>query len=76
MIHFEAEHRHAHLAAGISRLDGSRYALGKDCKFGEFLVGEVEKIVHLALRHHQRVSFGYGVDVEKGVVLLVFGAFV
>ena len=73
VVHFKSEHSHAYLAAGKCLLDGGGDALGKDDHAGEFFVGEVEEIVYFAFGHYKGMALGKGVDVKKGVELVVLG---
>ena len=73
VVDFKPEHCHAYFAAGVCLTDGGGDTLGKDNHAGEFVVGEVEEIVYFALGHYEGVTLGKGVDVEKGVELVVLG---
>lgn len=76
MVHLKTEHSHAHLAAGESTLNGQSHLLGKHHHVGKFLIAQVEDVVHLMLRHHQRVALRQGVDVEKSIKLVTLGTLV
>ena len=74
--HFEAEHGHAHLAAGEGGLDGLCHALGEDRHAGYFGVVKVEVVVYLAARYYECVALCQRIDVEEGVELVILGALV
>ena len=73
MGHFEAQHALSYLDAGDGTLDGAGYFLGENLKSGEFVVFEVEDVVHLAFGNHECMPFLQGADVEEGVVAVVLG---
>ena len=71
MGNFEPQHALSYFDAGDGTLDGVGYLLGEHLKSGEFVVFEVEDVVHLYFRHHQSVAFCQWIDVKKGVVVLI-----
>ena len=71
VAHFETDDTLSHLFTWDGLLDGHSHLLGKDLQAGQLLVGEVEDIVHLALRDHQSVALGQRADVQEGIVMLV-----
>ncbi len=40
---------------------------------GPALLREIEDVVDLLARNHENVARGHGVDIEKGVMLLIGG---
>lgn len=73
MWDFEAQDALADLDAWDGFPDGNSDFLGKYLQSGDFLVGEVEDVVNLALGYHECVAFLQGTDVEEGVVVFVLG---
>ena len=73
MGNFEPQHALSYFDAGDGTLDGVGYLLGEHLKTGEFVVFEVEDVVHLTFGNHECVPFLQGADVEEGVVAVVLG---
>ena len=73
---FHPEHRNADALAGHRGLQGRRHLAGKSPQagVGTFVKMEDVVVLHIA-RNDQGVAFGEGVNVQKGVELIVLRHF-
>lgn len=77
MGHFHSENRNAYSLARNGRLDGQGHLAGKSPKTLVDSLVEVEDVVVLdILRNDEHMALYKRIDVEKGVILLVFSDFV
>ena len=76
VVDLQAQHCHAHLAAGECLLNGFGHTLGEDGHGGQGVVVEVEQVIYFLLGHHEGVTLSHRIDVEEGVETVVLGAFV
>ena len=74
--HFKAYNGHSYPRAGDGFLDCFGYATGEEGEVAVFVFGEIEDVVDFTTGDDEDVAAGYGVDVEKGVVLVIGGDFV
>lgn len=73
---FEAYHGYADALAGHGTLKCLGYAAGKGGEGCVFVGVHVEDVAYFAAGDYEYVAGGYGVDVEKCVVLVVLSYFV
>ena len=73
MGNFHSQNDHCYPCARYFALDACRNLFGEDHHAGQRLVIEIEQVIDLLLRNDERMPFCQRVDVEKGVVFVVFG---
>lgn len=73
MGYFHAQHDDRYPCARYFALDFRRHLLGKEDHARQRLVVEVENVVHLLFRHDERMALRQRIDVEKCVIVVVFG---
>ena len=71
MGHLQAEHTLSDLDAGDGLLYCLCHLLGKHLESCQFVVLEVEYVIHFTLGNHEGMSLLQGADVEEGIVALV-----
>nr|DAI25224.1 MAG TPA: hypothetical protein [Microviridae sp.] len=76
MGNFEAQDDYSDLFAGEFATDFGGHLLGEHHHAAERLIVEIEQIVYLLLRNDERMSFSQRINVQKGVIAVIFGHFV
>ena len=76
MGNLQSQHDDRHPFAVDLPFDPAGDFLGEEHHAGEHLIVQIENVIDLFLGHDERMSFGQGVDVEKCVVIRIFGDFV
>lgn len=74
--YFEPQNHYRYPFAGYFAPDFGGDLLGEEHHARKCLVVEVENVVYLLLGYDQRMPFGERIDVQKCVVIRVFGYFV
>ena len=73
---FEAQNDNSDLFTGEFATDFGGHLLGKNHHAAKSLVIEIKQIVNLLLRDNECMSFCQRINIQEGVVAVIFGYFV